>query len=507
MTLTWNFLKDKYVGLKQTFNYIEKGPVELTEVKLVEDVDVINLFMKNIFLLILLFICGLSFSQDDNKDKTYKKRVLESIEIDFLTSYYNQEGSNASVTGGIGNEDLEDFSPTIVVSIPINDDDIISLDLGISTYTSASSSNGNPFDARTNSYETSSPWYASSGASKVDTWKNLNVDYSHSSDDRNTIINANFSSAKEWDYESIGFGGGITKLFNNKNTSVSLSTKIYLDKWIPIYPKELDAYIDSERNTDIGFFYNRTIFNQLGESSNQWSPVKDFELINDKSRNTYSISLLFSQILTKNTQLAFFIDLIKQDGWLANPLQRVYFSDIDNFYIGNPSSISSYTSTLNKDVFHLADDIEKLPSTRIKVPIGMRFNYFLNEKLTLRTYYRYYYDDWGINSHTINLELPVKLSDNFTFYPSYRFYSQSKSDFFEPYDKLISTSKYYTSDYDLSKFNSNQLGFGLKYVDIFTKLKIWDLGLKSININYSNYERNSDFKSNILSVGLKFVID
>ena len=74
-------------------------------------------------------------------------------------------------------------------------------------------------------------------------------------------------------------------------------------------------------------------------------------------------------------------------------------------------------------------------------------------------------------------------------------------------EKLISTSKYYTSDYDLSKFNSNQLGFGLKYVDIFTKLKIWDLGLKSININYSNYERNSDFKSNILSVGLKFVID
>ena len=111
----------------------------LMEVKLVEDVVVINLFMKNIFLLILLFVCGLGFCQDDNKDKTYKKRVLESIEIDFLTSYYSQEGSNASVTGGIGNEDLEDFSPTIVVSIPINDDDVISLDLGISTYTSASS--------------------------------------------------------------------------------------------------------------------------------------------------------------------------------------------------------------------------------------------------------------------------------------------------------------------------------------------------------------------------------
>tara|TARA_B100000795_G_scaffold71964_1_gene50694 strand:+ start:2412 stop:3803 length:1392 start_codon:yes stop_codon:yes gene_type:complete len=463
--------------------------------------------MKKNVLLFLLLICGLSFSQDKVKDKVYKKRVLESIEIDFLTSYYNQEGNNASVTGGIGNEDLQDFSPTIVVSIPLSDDDVISLDLGISTYTSASSSNGNPFDAGTNSDKTSSPWYASSGASKVDTWKNLNVDYSNSSDDRNTIITANISSATEWDYESLGFGAGITKLFNNKNTSVSLSTKIYLDKWIPIYPKELDAYLDAEGNTNSGYFANKTIFNQQGLSTNKWSPLKGFGLINDKSRNTYSISFLFSQILTKNTQFAFFIDLIKQQGWLANPLQRVYFSDLDNFYIGNPSSISIYTSKLNKDVFHLADDIERLPSTRIKIPIGMRFNYFLNENLTLRSYYRYYYDDWGINSHTLNLELPVKLSDKFTFYPSYRFYSQSKSDYFEPYDKLLSSSKYYTSDYDLSTFNSNQLGFGLKYVDIFTKFKIWDVGLKSIDLNYSNYKRNSDFKSSIVSMAVKFIID
>ena len=132
---------------------------------------------------------------------------------------------------------------------------------------------------------------------------------------------------------------------------------------------------------------------------------------------------------------------------------------------------------------------------------------FLNENLTLRTYYRYYFDDWKVNSHTINLELPIKLSDYFTFYPSYRFYTQTKSKFFEPYNKHLSSSKYYTSDYDLSKFKSNQFGLGLKYVDIFTKFKIWELGLKSIDLNYSNYKRDSDFNSNIISMGLKFVMD
>ena len=134
-------------------------------------------------------------------------------------------------------------------------------------------------------------------------------------------------------------------------------------------------------------------------------------------------------------------------------------------------------------------------------------NYFLNENFTIRSYYGFYTDDWGLNSHTLNLELPIKFLNSFTLYPSYRFYTQSKADYFQPYDQHLSTSEYYTSDYDLSKFNSNQFGMGLKYVDIFAKMKLWRIGLKSIDLNYSFYERDSDFKSDIISVGMKFIVD
>ena len=464
--------------------------------------------MKIKFFFVTIFTIFLSYGQDKNPDKkAYKKRVLETVEIDFLASYYNQEGSNASVTGGVGNEDLEDFNPTVVLNIPLGEDDILTLDYGISTYTSASSSNGNPFDGGENRDKTTSPWYASSGASKVDTWKSLNIDYSHYSDDRNTIVTANLSNAKEWDYESFGFGAGITKLSNNKNTSFTINTKVFIDKWIPIYPKELDSYNDTSGDTSIGFFYNKPIYDEQGGVSNNWSPLNNFSIIDDKSRNTYSASLIFSQILDKNTQISLFFDFIKQDGWLANPLQRVYFSDIENFYMGNPQSIPIYTTKENTDVFHLADDIERLPKTRTKIPLGVRLNYFLNENFTIRSYYRFYTDDWGLNSHTLNIELPIKFLNSFTLYPSYRFYTQSKADYFQPYDQHLSTSEYYTSDYDLSKFNSNQFGMGLKYVDIFTKMKLWRIGLKSIDLNYSFYQRNSDFKSDIISVGMKFIVD
>ncbi|MBT3443310.1 MAG: DUF3570 domain-containing protein [Flavobacteriaceae bacterium] len=482
--------------------------------------------MKKILIPLLFFCLTLSFSQE-KKSSTYKKRVLEQVEVDFLSSYYEQKGENASVTGGIGNEKLEDFTPTIVISIPLNDSDVLTVDFGISTYSSASSSNGNPFDISaasnddddddddddnnnsntTNPNPIGSPWISSSGASKIDTWVSGSIDYSHSSEDRNTIINTNLSFSGEWDYKSFGFGGGFTKLFNQKNTSISLSSKIYLDKWIPVYPTELDSYLESNKNLDFGFFSGVNIYDQKGEISRQWKASENFNYIENKSRNAYSISLLFSQILNKNSQFSIFFDIIKQEGWLSNPLQRVYFSDIDNYYVGNSESISFYTSKDNNDVFHLADDIEKLPSSRIKLPIGARFNYFINEFLAIRTYYRYYYDDWGIISNTFEIELPIKITDHFTLYPSFRNYNQSESKYFAPYNSHLSTENFYTSDYDLSEFSSNQISFGASYTDIFTKFKILNFGLKSLNLNYSNYNRNINFESNIITFGIKFVMN
>jgi hypothetical protein len=76
---------------------------------------------------------------------TFKKRVLENTEVDVLLSYYNQDGVHSAVNGGIGSEKLSDIQ-NIVVAVPLNDDDVLTFDVGISAYTSASSSNINPYD-------------------------------------------------------------------------------------------------------------------------------------------------------------------------------------------------------------------------------------------------------------------------------------------------------------------------------------------------------------------------
>ena len=59
--------------------------------------------MKNKITLLFAFCSLIGFSQEkDSTDVAYKKRVLESIEVDFLMSYYKQDGIHSAVSGGNG---------------------------------------------------------------------------------------------------------------------------------------------------------------------------------------------------------------------------------------------------------------------------------------------------------------------------------------------------------------------------------------------------------------------
>lgn len=436
--------------------------------------------LKYLLSISIILASFVSIAQQQDSTKVYKKRVLETTEIDFLTSYYSQDGENAAVSGGLGTEELTDITVAFVVSIPLNDDDVLTIDAGVSAYSSASSSNIDPFEDGN-----ADPFQASSGASSGDLWKSITGSYSHSSDDRNDIWSAKVSISTEYDYFSVGVGGSYTKLFNEKNTELSVNASVFIDSWRALYPIELRPFADGEDGLNNSLFTNNTITGNPNYNPN-------FSEFDDEGRNSYSLGLGFSQILHKNVQGSLSIDLIQQQGLLSTPFQRVYFSDVPSSFIDN---------------FQLADDVEQLPDNRFKIAIGGRLNWYLNEFVVLRTFYRYYFDDWGIASHTASIEIPIKILDKFTIYPSYRFYNQTAADYFNPYRTALSTDEFYTSDYDLSDYSANQFGFGVSYTDIFTKAHIWKFGLKSIDLKFYQYDRNTTFKSSIITAGFKFVLD
>ncbi|WP_203532553.1 DUF3570 domain-containing protein [Draconibacterium halophilum] len=444
--------------------------------------------MKYLFSLLFIASVLVASAQEDNAAGEYKKRVLEHTEIDFLLNYYEQDGENAAVTGGRGTEELQDVSPTIIVAVPLNDDDVLTINANISAYTSASSSNINPFDGK----QPADPFVASSGASKSDMWGNVVGSYSHSSDDRNRLWNANLSVSAEFDYVSFGFGAGRTWLFNEKNTELSLNGNVYLDTWSLIYPIELRPPGDDEPDEDDYMLDDEDDFS--GSTFELIVPGYNpsFTEHPGKGRNSYSAGLGLSQILSSKLVGYVSADFILQDGLLSTPYHRIYFADKEDSFYEN---------------FHLADDVERLPDSRFKIALGGRLNYFVNHRITLRTYYRYYTDDWGITSHTASIEIPVKVTDKFTIYPSYRFYNQTAADYFAPYNAHLSTEEFYTSDYDLSEFSANNYGFGVSYTDVFTQSHIWKLGLKSIDLKFHKYDRDSEFSASMVSLGVKFVVD
>jgi hypothetical protein len=490
------------------------------------EVAVAVIDMKKIVLILLLV--GLSTQAQDSL-LTFKKKVLETTEIEMLMSAYKQEGTHAAVTGGIGNEALTNYTPTIVIKMPLSADEVLTADIGLSAYTSASSSNGNPFnksgasgggydddDHDDDGYEggganiapTGSPWVASSGASYKDALTSISLNYAHSSDDRNTIWNARLSSSFEYDYESFGLGAGISKLIGDKNAEISLKGQVYLDRWKPVTPTEIHEFLkfgDSFLTNSRSYFNGVSVLDSQGIPSLGYRPLAvDFEQVN---RNSYSVSFLFSQILSSFAQIAIFGDYVFQNGLLSNPLQRVYFSDRPNYFIGDAGLISQYESQQNHSVFQLADDVERLPDSRTKIPFGARLQLYLSESFVLRSYYRHYQDDWGIISNTLQLELPIKLDLRWKLTPTYRFYDQTAADYFAPFNQHQSVASYYTSDYDLSAFDSHQWGLGLGYTDLFTSKRILIAGFKSADIRFQNYKRSDGLRANIISTAVKFVIN
>ncbi|WP_350287331.1 DUF3570 domain-containing protein [uncultured Croceitalea sp.] len=414
---------------------------------------------------VLFLFTGL-FLKAQQTDTSYKKRVLDATSLDMLFSYYSQDGQNAAVSGGEGTEELTDATSTLVLTMPLNEDDILSVDVGLSAYTSASSSNVNPFDGG----GVANPFDASSGASRQDVLAYFNPTYTHSSDDRNRIWSANAYVSSEYDYFSLGFGGSYAYLFNQKNTEISVSANVFLDSWNPQYPSELRG----------GFAGNIAGYNP------------SFTPFENENRNSYSASVALSQILGKRLQGSLSVDIVSQNGLLSTPFQRVYFGDIADFFV---------------EEFQLADDVERLPESRFKVPIGGRLNYYLNDVVVIRSYYRFYFDDWGITSHTANIEVPIKLGTRFTLYPTYRYYTQTAADYFYAKEAALSSFDFYTSDFDLSAYDANQYGIGIQYKDVLTKTKLWLFGLKSVDLRFSQYDRSNGLSASIISLSTSFIVD
>jgi hypothetical protein len=399
------------------------------------------------FLACFFSIVGISAqNQAENPPtaSTYEERKLKVEEIDLVGSYYTQDGNNSAVTGGIGTEKLSDFSNTLTINLSkLNKKNIkhrFGVEMGFDSYTSASSDMIDPNTITSPSY-TDQRYYPS-------------LFWSRENAKTGNTFGASVAYSQEWDYKSYGAGIAYSKSFNENNSTFALKANVFLDKWWMIFPDELrpDGYPSGTRR----YFDDLTI----------------------NPRNTFNLSLLFSQIINERLQIALIVEPNFQKGQLATPYQRVYFTTADSVRV------------------------EKLPEQRWKIPLGLRANYFIGDRLISRNFYRYYQDEWGLKSHTINSELAIKLNPFVTISPNYRFYVQNAAQYFAPYAQHNLNDTFYTSDYDLSKFHSHTLGMALRWKPLNGILGMKHFSM--IEIKYAYYNRSTALSSNIIALQLQF---
>ena len=420
----------------------------------------------------MYLMMGHAFSQTPALDSTgYKPKKLKLDEINLVSSYYDQTANKSAVMGGRtdykGNGDVTDFANGLDLTFIGWDSkqrkNTLSVGLGIDYHTAASQayvdSNGTSRNNGTRIYPT--------------------LNWSRENEKKGTSFGLGaYYSAETNYYHSIGVNASVSKK-NKSNGEFSLKVVGFFDQIKMIYPTEfIPVKSTSATDSALNLHYITTASgsSQLVNSNGDVVGKSRSPEVPSRARNTLTASLSFTQIINQRLQASVEVDGVYQNGYLGLPFHRVFYNT-------------------GKDT------IESLPSQRLKLPIGFRLNYFLGDRIIIRSYYRFYADSWGLVSNTFNLETPIKITPFFSISPYYRFYMQTAARYFAPYAVHTENEQYFTSNYALAAFNSSLFGAGVRLAPpkgIFTN------SLRILEIRYGHYSQTTDLNANIISINLSF---
>lgn len=435
--------------------------------------------MKKIFVLIFFLYCLVysTFGQYLKKDSTnYTPKKLKLEEVNLVTGYYSQTGDHSTTLGGVGDESVKEATTAIDLKfVGYRNPNYIhtfGVGMGFAYHTAASQA-----------------WVSSTGASrKSGTRVFPSLDWSMRDVKKKAEYSLGTVFSNEFNYQSITLDAGYTK-GNKRNGEFGVKLSGSFDQ-VKMLTAETMSKTGPEMSKYATLLGSDVLTSNIlrsgasgggsssssssGSSGSSSSAHHEEEHLPSKPRTTLTAAFSFDQVINQRMQMSILADVTRQSGYLGLPFHRVFFSDAD-------SSV-----------------IEKLPGTRLRFPIAVRWNYFMGDRFILRTYYRFYTDSWGITAHTANVELPIKLSPFLSVSPFYRYYTQTASKYFAPFNQHSSTDEYYTSNYNYSAFHANFVGVGLHWLSKNGGL------IKSADLRYGYYKQSTDLQSNVITLDLKF---
>ena len=126
------------------------------------------------------------------------------------------------------------------------------------------------------------------------------------------------------------------------------------------------------------------------------------------------------------------------------------------------------------------------PNERQQAALLTRYiRYFGEASGSMHLSYRYYHDNWSIDSHTLEASWNQEFSQSWLLTPSLRYYSQDKAYFYQPFFTQARDDDIHSSDYRLASFGSIMVG--IKVEKSFSRTT-------NLNFNVEYYQRNGELK-------------
>ena len=199
-------------------------------------------------------------------------------------------------------------------------------------------------------------------------------------------------------------------------------------------------YTSNFGNLNVQYEFNQnltTVSTGFSYASDEVKPVgRNFK----KDRNSQQFLLGASHVFTKNLVFQSTLTYNRQSGYLDDPYKRVFF--------------------VNGGVVD-----ENRPGRRNMWSVLNRFTHFVPfADASVHLDYRFFSDNWGINSHTFELSWYQPLGDGWAVRPQVRYYSQTQADFYQPFFIDTSTAGNFSSDYRLAEFGAISGGINLSKI-------------------------------------------
>ena len=196
-----------------------------------------------------------------------------------------------------------------------------------------------------------------------------------------------------------------------------------------------------------------------------------------------------TQVISRNTLMQLNYSFGQDDGYLTDPYKIL--SVVDN------------TGTLLDGIGNDPYLYEKRPTTRARNAINWQTVHPFTEDV-LHFSYRYYWDDWGISSNTIDTRYRYELGGGHYLQPHVRYYQQDKADFYHYNLVDGNIPQFASADYRLSDMTTTT--FGIKYGLEIDDSQEFSARLESMTQSMSGENKGPDVEAIIfqLSYSLKF---